>query len=460
MRNSLQSISPLDGRYASKLEDVSKYFSEAALMKYRIKVEIEWLIYLCNELKLEGTKVFNKTQVDKLRETYTTFDLVDAKRVKEIEKETNHDVKAIEYLIKEKLKGSDFEEYLEFVHFACTSEDINNLSYALMLKDGLVHCVVPLVTGIVELLYEMALKHKSVAMISRTHGQTASPTTMGKEIINVVARLERQLKQLSQWPILGKINGAVGNYNAHTIAYHDIDWISAGADFVKLLGIEVNAYTTQIEPHDYNAEIFDCMVRLNTVMIDFNRDFWGYISLGYFKQKLKEGEIGSSTMPHKVNPIDFENSEGNLGMANALLAHMAQKLPVSRWQRDLTDSTTLRNMGSAIGYSVLAYINCIQGIQKLQINEDAIANDINDAWELLTEPIQTVMRKHKIANAYEKLKKLSRGKSLDKKIIQTFIESLEIPKEDKVMLKELTPAKYIGLAQELVELYKPNYKVE
>jgi adenylosuccinate lyase len=458
MNNSLQNISPLDGRYAPKLVDVGKFFSESALMKYRIKIEIEWFIFLCNDLKLEGTAVWDEKHLLKLREIYLTFDIIDAERIKDIEKETNHDVKAVEYFIKEKTRGTDFEQYLEFIHFACTSEDINNLSYALMLKDSLTHVVMPVLSGLTTLLHDRAVEYKDVSMMSRTHGQTASPTTMGKELINVVARLERQLKKLIEWPILGKINGAVGNYNAHVIAYPDVDWIMASNKFIKSLGLEVNLYTTQIEPHDYNAEIFDALKRINTILIDFDRDIWGYVSLGYFKQKLKEGEVGSSTMPHKVNPIDFENSEGNLGMANAILSYMSEKLPISRWQRDLTDSTTLRNMGSAIGYCVLAYKNCIQGINKLELNQESIDRDLNDSWELLAEPIQTIMRKYKIENAYEKLKKLTRGKVLNKKIVHTFIDTLDLPHKEKVFLKKLTPANYIGLAKELVEFYKPNYK--
>ena len=452
----MENISPLDGRYGDKVNELRAVFSESALMKYRLLIEIEWFIFLCNDVKLKGTKVWKPIEIKQLRSMYECFDLVDAARVKAIEKVTNHDVKAIEYLIKEKLQGSSFERYLEFVHFGCTSEDINNLSYALMIKGGM-DKLMPVITGLEQILYEKAVKYSKVAMMGRTHGQPASPTTLGKEIVNYVARLERQVGRLKGWPILGKMNGAVGNYNAHIVAYPKVDWPSVSKKFIQGLGLEFNAYTTQIEPHDFVAEISDNVKRINTVLLDFNRDMWAYISLGYFKQKVKKGEVGSSTMPHKVNPIDFENSEGNLGVANALLKHFSDKLPVSRWQRDLTDSTTLRNVGSAFAYSMLAYKNCIQGMHKLEVNTALIKADLDSSWELLAEPVQTVMRKYKVSGAYEKLKELTRGKKIDKKRLHKFIDGLAIPSADKRSLKALTPAKYIGLAVTLTDNYKPEF---
>ncbi len=456
MRDTLENISPLDGRYGEKVSELRPLFSEAALMKHRILVEIEWFIFLCNQVKLKGTKPWKPNDLKQLRSIYEYFDLVDAARVKKIEATTNHDVKAVEYLIKEKLKGSAFEPYLEFIHFGCTSEDINNLSYALMIKGG-IEKLIPVLTGVMELLFEMAQKNKSLAMMSRTHGQPASPTTLGKELVNYVARLERQLSQLKGVPVMGKINGAVGNFNAHVSAYASVDWAQMSNKFIHSLGLEYNAYTTQIEPHDFVAEICDNIKRINTVLIDFNRDIWTYISLGYFKQKVKKGEVGSSTMPHKVNPIDFENSEGNLGLANSLLKYFSEKLPVSRMQRDLTDSTTFRNVGSALAYSMLAYKNCIQGLHKLEVNKKVIERDLNENWELLAEPIQTVMRKHKVPHAYEKLKELTRGRKLTQKGMQKFVDSLKLPAAEKKKLKALTPSKYIGLAVELVDSYKPNF---
>lgn len=456
MRDTLENISPLDGRYGDKVTELRPFFSESALMRYRVLVEIEWFIFLCNQIKLKGTKVWKPRELKDLRSIYEYFDLVDASRVKEIEKTTNHDVKAIEYLIKEKLKGSAFEPYLEFVHFGCTSEDINNLSYALMIKGGL-EKLIPVLTGVMELLYEMAQKNKTLAMMARTHGQPASPTTLGKELINYVARLERQVAGLKKQSVMGKINGAVGNFNAHNVAYANVDWQVESKKFIQLLGLEYNAFTTQIEPHDFVAEICDNIKRANTILLDLNRDIWSYISIGYFRQKVKKGEIGSSTMPHKVNPIDFENSEGNLGVANSLFKYFAEKLPVSRMQRDLTDSTTFRNVGSALAYSVLAYKNCIQGLHKLEVNKKVIERDLNDNWELLAEPIQTVMRKYKVPDAYEKLKELTRGKKLTQKGMQKFVDSLKLPAAEKKKLKALTPLKYIGLAVELVDSYKPNF---
>lgn len=457
MRDPLMNLSPLDGRYGSKVEELRQYFSEFALMKYRVMVEVEWFIFLSNEAKLEGTRIWKPVEIKELRSLYEYFDVVSGNRVKAIEAQTNHDVKAIEYFIKENLKGTAFEPYLEFIHFACTSEDINNLSYALMLQAAQTKVLVPLLTGLTEKMHELAKKYKNIAMLARTHGQAATPTTLGKEMINFLVRIETQLESLKTIKILGKINGAVGNYNAHIAAYPEQDWQILNKKFIHNLGLSFNAYTTQIEPHDYLAEFCDAIRRINTIIIDFDRDVWTYISLGYFKQKLKEGEVGSSTMPHKVNPIDFENSEGNLGIANAFLNHFAEKLPISRLQRDLTDSTVLRNLGSAFGYCLLAYKNSIQGMQKLEVNKELIAADLDEKWELLAEPIQTVMRKYKIMGGYEKLKALTRGKKVNKKSIQKLIDSLEIPTSEKKRLKSLTPSTYIGLASELVADYKPKF---
>jgi len=454
MRNELQNISPLDGRYASKVSGLEEFFSEYALMKYRIKTEVEWFIYLSNEMRIEEMKVLTTDEQAQLREIYEKFDLAGAQRVKEIETITNHDVKAVEYYIKEKFAGTAYEAYGEFVHFACTSEDINNLAYSMQIKDCMNKIFIPALEEILEKLMEMGKQYKSDAMMSRTHGQPATPTTMGKEIINFATRITKQVEGLKCIAVLGKFNGAVGNYNAHAVVYPEKDWVAAGKKFVEGLGLEANLYTTQIEPHDYNAEMFNAVSRINTILIDLNRDIWGYISIGYYRQKVKEGEVGSSTMPHKVNPIDFENSEGNLGLANALLNYMAEKLPISRWQRDLTDSTTLRNMGSSLGYSLIAYKNCIQGLGKLEINKEALNKDLEEAWELLTEPIQVVLRKYKVKNAYERLKELSRGKKLSKNIVQDFIKTLEIPDEEKERLHELTPARYVGLAIKLVEKFE------
>jgi len=457
MRDPVNNISPLDGRYGSKVEDLRVYFSESALMKYRVMVEVEWFIFLCNDLKLKGTKKWQPTELQELRGIYEYFDAVCANRVKAIEKVTNHDVKAIEYFIRENLKESAFEPYLEFIHFGCTSEDINNLAYGLMLKGALKNVVVPVLTGLAEKIHELSLRYADVAMLARTHGQPASPTTLGKELINFLVRLEGQTVALSGIGVLGKMNGAVGNYNAHLVAYPEVKWLEASKKFIQALGLEVTMYTTQIEPHDFYAEIFDAMRRINTIIIGMDRDVWTYISMGYFKQKLKKGEVGSSTMPHKVNPIDFENSEGNLGVANALLSHFSEKLPLSRLQRDLTDSTVIRNIGSAIGYSILAYKNCIQGLGKLELNKAVIKADLDNNWELMAEPIQTVLRKYKVKGAYEKLKELTRGKKISKAIIGRFISSLQIPEAEKKRLKDLTPSKYIGLASSLVAGYKPLY---
>lgn len=456
MESSLLAITALDGRYQAKIESLNQYFSEAALMRYRTLIEIEWFIFLFNDLQLKGTTVLRPTELRILRSIYEQFDVVDAKRVKEIEKTTNHDVKAIEYFIKEKLKGGPIEKYLEFIHFCCTSEDINNLSYSCMIRDFIEREYVPIVSGMIQEIHAMALKHKKVAMMSRTHGQPASPTTVGKELLNFAVRLERELEILNSGNFLmGKINGAVGNYNAHFVTYPEVDWIQASVDFVSSLGIVPNLYTAQIEPHDCFADVFDSVKRINNIVLDFDRDMWSYISLGFFKQKTVKGEVGSSTMPHKVNPIDFENSEGNIGLANALLEHMSSKLQVSRWQRDLSDSTVQRNVGSAFAYCVLAYKGTIKGLSKCEVNKEVIEADIKNRWELLAEPIQMVMRKHLIPDAYEKLKELTRGKGgVTHSVVKKFVEKLEIPAKEKKALLELTPEKYIGLAVKLVEGYE------
>jgi len=451
----LLAISPLDGRYSAKLEPLHQYFSEAALMRYRSLVEVEWFIFLFNDLKLDGTKELKPTELRILRTIYEQFDVVNAKRGKEIEKITNHDVKAIEYFIKEQLKGGSLAKYLEFVHFSCTSEDINNLAYTCMVRDFLERELLPVLSGLVQEIYTMAVENKKVAMMARTHGQPASPTTLGKELVNVVARLERELGVLNSFTVLpAKINGAVGNYNAHVAAYPDVDWMDASSRFVQMLGLEPNQYTTQIEPHDSFAGLFDSVKRINTIVLDFDRDLWTYISLNFFGQKVKEGEVGSSTMPHKVNPIDFENSEGNLGLANAMLSHLSEKLPVSRMQRDLTDSTVLRNIGSAFGYAYLAYKSTIRGLAKCTVNKKVIQEDLKDRWELLAEPIQTVMKKHGVKNAYEKLKKMSRGKKVTKTAVEKLIKNLKIPAKDKKRLLALKPQNYIGLAEKLVDEYE------
>jgi len=443
----LMAISPLDGRYSSKCVDLAPYFSEYALMRYRVLVEVRWLQKLASDPQIEELSPISAAGDKVLAQLLDNFSLQDAERIKEIESTTNHDVKAVEYFIKEKLAGDGvLASQLEFVHFACTSEDINNLSYALMLRDGRDQVLIPVMKELSELLASLAVEHAEQPLLSRTHGQPASPTTVGKEFANVVYRLNRQLGQLAGNEIFGKINGAVGNYNAHMAAYPDIDWGSYAKEFVESLGLSWNPYTTQIEPHDYIAELFSALSRFNTVLIDFDRDIWSYISLGFFKQKTVAGEIGSSTMPHKVNPIDFENSEGNLGLANALLGHLAEKLPISRWQRDLTDSTVLRNIGTGFAYSLIAYRSAMKGINKLQINAAAIDHDIDACWEILAEPIQTVMRRYRIEQPYEKLKELTRGKEINQETIRAFIATLELPDEAKARLLEMTPRQYLGSA--------------
>ncbi|HFC8536797.1 TPA: adenylosuccinate lyase [Neisseria bacilliformis] len=454
MINPLSALSPLDGRYASSVESLRPVFSEYGLMKARVKVELNWLKALAAEARIAEVSAFSPATLAEIDGVIAGFSLEDAAAVKAIEATTNHDVKAIEYWLKDRFKNNaEVAAVSEFIHFACTSEDINNLSHALMLQEARDTVLLPKLAEIVEKLTGMAHTLAAVPMMSRTHGQPATPTTLGKEIANVVYRLQRQIQNLQSQEFLGKINGAVGNYNAHLAAYPDVDWENHSRRFVEeSLGLTFNPYTIQIEPHDYMAEFFQTLSRVNTILIDFNRDVWGYISLGYFKQKVKAGEVGSSTMPHKVNPIDFENSEGNLGMANAVLGFLAEKLPVSRWQRDLTDSTVLRNMGVGAGYALLGYAAHLRGLNKLEPNPAALAADLDATWELLAEPIQTVMRRYGVANPYEKLKDLTRGKDgITPEVLKVFIESLEIPAEAKASLLALTPALYVGKAQELAE---------
>jgi len=449
----LLSLSPLDGRYLAKVAALRGYFSEFALIRCRIKVEIAWLIALSDEPSIAEVPQFSAAARGRLQAAVDGFSVADAARVKAIEARTNHDVKAVEYWLKEHFAGdAEISPLLEFIHFACTSEDINNLSHAMMLGGAREAVLLPALARIAGALRALAHEHAARPMLSRTHGQAASPTTLGKEIANVVARLQRQVETIRRLPLLGKMNGAVGNFNAHLSAYPDVDWEALARKVVESFGIGFNAHTTQIEPHDAMAELFDAFVRANTILIDLDRDVWGYISVGYFTQRLKEGEVGSSTMPHKVNPIDFENSEGNLGLANAMLAHLSQKLPISRWQRDLTDSTVLRNMGVALGYCLLGYASCAQGIGKLQVNAKALADDLDANWEVLAEPIQTVLRRYGVDSPYEQLKALTRGKGgITRESLHAFIDGLALPAEAKSRLKALTPATYIGLAEKLAK---------
>ena len=445
--SSLTAVSPIDGRYSSKTESLRNVFSEYGLIRYRVIVEVRWLQYLAKDPAITEVAPFSTAANSILDQLVNDFTLEQALRIKEIERTTNHDVKAVEYLIKETIAdNAELSAVSEFVHFACTSEDINNLSHALMLKEGRDNIVLPALQEIHQNLATMGRDYANAAMLARTHGQTASPTTVGKEMANVAYRLERQIAQIKAVPMLGKINGAVGNYNAHLSAYPEIDWQAVAQEFIEQLGLDYNPYTTQIEPHDYMAELFDGLARSNTILIDYARDIWGYISLGYFKQRTIAGEVGSSTMPHKVNPIDFENAEGNMGIANALYGHLAAKLPISRWQRDLTDSTVLRNMGVGLGYSMIAYASLTKGMSKLQLNEAKLAADLDNSWEVLAEPIQTVMRRYGIEEPYEKLKALTRGNVMDQATIQTFIDTLDMPEEAKTALKAMTPASYIGNA--------------
>ncbi|OZG73704.1 adenylosuccinate lyase [Hahella sp. CCB-MM4] len=450
--NELTALSPVDGRYAGKTNDLRPVFSEYGLIKARIEVEICWLLRLSENADIPEVPAFDEATRNFLIAIYADLTPEQAQRVKDIEATTNHDVKAVEYYIKEQFKVAGAPAVLnnihEFVHFACTSEDINNLSYALMLKRGLQDVTLPLMEKVAGKIQELALQFADQPMLSRTHGQTASPTTVGKELANVVARLKRQLQQIRSLKMLGKINGAVGNYNAHLSAYPDVDWEENARILIEGLGLEWNPYTTQIEPHDFIAEAFDAVCRFNTILIDLDRDIWGYISLGYFKQRAIAGEVGSSTMPHKVNPIDFENSEGNLGIANAIMEHLSRKLPVSRWQRDLTDSTVLRNLGVGLAQSQIAYHATLKGLGKLELNAARLEEDLDSSWEVLAEPIQTVMRRYNIEGAYEKLKELTRGKSITRESLKPFIESLDIPAEAKQQLASLEPRTYIGNATE------------
>jgi adenylosuccinate lyase len=449
--NALTALSPLDGRYGSKTAVLRDFFSEYALIKYRVIVEIEWLKALAAEPAIAEVPPFSGGATAVLDGITDHFSVADAERIKEIEATTNHDVKAVEYFLKEKTAANaEIAAVSEFIHFACTSEDINNLSHGLMLKGARDSVVLPTLEKLIDRLTELAHGLADLPMLSRTHGQPASPTTVGKEIANVVYRLRRCYIAIGDIELLGKINGAVGNYNAHLSAYPEVDWERFARGFVMDLGLSFNPYTIQIEPHDAMAELYDAIARTNTILIDMNRDIWGYISVGYFKQKVKAGEVGSSTMPHKVNPIDFENSEGNLGLANAMLRHLSEKLPISRWQRDLTDSTVLRNMGVGFGYSLLAYESCLRGLGKLEANPAALAADLDQNWDVLAEPIQTVMRRYGIANPYEQLKELTRGKGgMTPEALHAFIEGLAIPPGEKTRLKALTPGVYTGIAADL-----------
>ena len=452
--STLTAINPIDGRYGEKTAELRPYFSEFGLIYYRVYVEIRWFQFLASQQKIKELPALGDEENNFLEKLIVDFDETEAAIVKSNEATTNHDVKAVEYYLKSKFVGSgisSLQKNIEFIHFACTSEDINNLSHALMLKDGRDNVLRPMMDELNQKLAEFARDYANLPMLSRTHGQTATPTTLGKEFANVVARLRRQVKQLGAVQIMGKINGAVGNLNAHQVTYPDLDWLAMSEQFVSSLGIIWNPYTTQIEPHDYMAEMFQAMSRFNTILIDFNRDIWSYISIGYFKQRKVEGETGSSTMPHKVNPIDFENSEGNLGIANAIFGHLSEKLPISRWQRDLTDSTVLRNMGTGLAYSLLSYKSTLKGLGKLEINPSALEEDLNRSWEILAEPIQTIMRRHGVEEPYEKLKELTRGQSLKQESIEQMLETLDIPESARTLIRELTPMNYTGLASELVE---------
>lgn len=449
----LNALSPLDGRYHQRTQALRSCFSEYALIKHRLIIEIQWLKALSLESLLAEIPAFSQETLEQLDRLMQTFEETEASQVKAIESRINHDVKALEYWIKERLDDNpEIRQASEFIHFACTSEDINNLSHGLMLKTARDQILLPAIDKLIERLSALAYDLAEVPMLAHTHGQPASPTTLGKEMANIAYRLKRQREQIAKQEILGKINGAVGNFNAHLAAYPDFDWVSFAQRFVEQLGLSYNPYTIQIEPHDYMAELFDAFSRINTILIDLNRDIWGYISLGYFKQKVQEGEVGSSTMPHKVNPIDFENSEGNLGLANAVLGHLSEKLPISRWQRDLTDSTVLRNMGVAMGYTLLGYDACLKGLQKLEANKDRLAQDLNENWEVLAEPIQTVMRRFGVENPYEQLKALTRGKGgISQASLHAFIVQLNIPESEMTRLLAMTPASYTGLASVLAK---------
>ncbi|MET0015254.1 MAG: adenylosuccinate lyase [Sedimenticola sp.] len=445
--STLTAVSPVDGRYGSKTDDLRPIFSEYGLIRHRVLVEVRWLQSLSNHTGIEEVPPLSEHANNILNSIVENFSTDDAQRVKNIERTTNHDVKAVEYFLKEKIAGNEeLEAISEFIHFACTSEDINNLSHALMLREGRGQVLIPQMDELIKAIKQLAHEHADKPMLSRTHGQPASPTTLGKEMANVVHRLQRQRDQVASVSLMGKINGAVGNYNAHLSAYPELDWQGFAQQFVESLGLSWNPYTIQIEPHDYMAELFDAIARYNNIVIDFCRDIWSYISIGYFKQKTVAGEVGSSTMPHKVNPIDFENGEGNLGIANALFDHLAMKLPVSRWQRDLTDSTVLRNMGVGFAYTTIAVQSVMRGIGKLEADEARLAADLNDNWEVLAEPIQTVMRRYGIEKPYEKLKELTRGQRITPEQLRVFVDGLDIPEEAKATLREMTPGSYIGNA--------------
>ncbi len=453
--SSLTAVSPVDGRYGDKVSALRAIFSEFGLLKFRVQVEVRWLQKLAACADIKEVPAFDADANAFLDQLVANFDEKDAQRIKDIEKTTNHDVKAVEYFLKEKVAAIPaLHAVSEFIHFACTSEDINNLSHALMLQTARQEVVAPYWLKIIDSIKGLAHQFRDIPLLSRTHGQPATPSTIGKEFANVAYRMDRQYKQLQKVEILGKINGAVGNYNAHIVAYPEVDWHKFSEEFVTSLGITWNPYTTQIEPHDYIAELFDCVARFNTILIDFDRDIWGYVALNHFKQRTIAGEIGSSTMPHKVNPIDFENSEGNLGLSNAVLQHLASKLPVSRWQRDLTDSTVLRNLGVGLGYALIAYQATMKGVSKLEVNEANLAFELDHNWEVLAEPIQTVMRRYGIEKPYEKLKELTRGKRVDAAGMQAFIDSLPLPDDEKVRLKAMTPGNYIGRAAKMVDELK------
>jgi len=446
--SALTAISPVDGRYQNKTDVLRPIFSEYGLFRFRVLVEIEWLKKLSKNPNIKEIESFSASSISLLDNIKNNFSIDDAKQIKKIEKITNHDMKAVEYFIREKIQSDPkLKNVSQFIHFACTSEDINNLSYALMLKDARENILLPKLQKLIIILQEMSDSYASIPMLSRTHGQTASPTTLGKEMAIYVYRALRQMKQFENIELLGKLNGAVGNFNAHFAAYPDINWMSLSKEFIEELGLTWNPYTTQIESHDYMAEYFHTLARTNTILIDLCRDLWGYISLGYFNLKPIKGEVGSSTMPHKVNPIDFENAEGNFGIADSIFEHLAMKLPTSRWQRDLSDSTVLRNAGVGIAHTIIAFDSTVAGLSKIDINKDVIHEDLKDSWEVLTEPIQTVMRRYNIDNAYEKLKELSRGQKINKKILHNFIEQLDIPDDAKSRLKELNPSNYLGNAE-------------
>lgn len=453
--SSLTAVSPIDGRYGDKVSALRTIFSEFGLLKFRVQVEVRWLQKLAECAEIKEVPAFDTDANAYLNEIIANFNEQDAMRIKIIERTTNHDVKAVEYFLKEKVAHVPaLHKVSEFIHFACTSEDINNLAYALMLQTAREEVLLPQWRQMIDTIKKMASEYRDLPLLSRTHGQPATPSTVGKEFANVAHRMERQYRQLGQVEILGKINGAVGNYNAHIAAYPQVDWHQFSETFVTSLGIKWNPYTTQIEPHDYIAELFDVIARFNTILIDFDRDIWGYIALNHFKQKTVAGEIGSSTMPHKVNPIDFENSEGNLGLANAVFGHLASKLPISRWQRDLTDSTVLRNLGVGLGYALIAYQSTMKGLNKLEVNEQHLLDELDQNWEVLAEPIQTVMRRYGIEKPYEKLKELTRGKRVNAEGMKIFIDGLDLPEEEKTRLKAMTPANYIGRAITLVDELK------